>query len=71
MNVKTIVAGLLITLGIVVLAYSGITLKTPGRPIEILGMQIRTTDSHFIPPTVGALALVGGIMLLIVKPRLV
>ena len=69
MNTKTIVAGLLITLGVVVLAYSGITFKTPGKPIEFLGMHIETTDSHFIPPVVGALALVGGIVLLVVKPR--
>jgi len=69
MNTKTISAVLLITLGIVVLAYAGITFKTPGKPIEFLGLHIATTDSHFIPPVVGALALVGGIGLLVVKPR--
>ena len=69
MNTKTIVAVLLITLGIVVLAYSGITFTTPGKTVEFLGMHIATTDSHFIPPVVGALALVGGIVLLLVKPR--
>ena len=69
MNTKSIVAVLLITVGIVVLAYSGITFKTPGKPVEFLGLHIETTDSHFIPPVVGALALVGGIVLLLVKPR--
>ena len=69
MNTKTIVAAILITLGIVVLAYSGITFKTPGKPIDFLGIHIETTDSHFIPPVVGALALIGGIVLLVVKPR--
>lgn len=69
MNTKTIVAVVLIALGIVVLAYSGITFKTPGKPVNFLGMHIETTDSHFIPPVVGALALVGGIVLLVVKPR--
>jgi hypothetical protein len=69
MNTKTIIAVGLVTLGIVVLAYSGITFNTPGKPIEFLGMTIATTDSHFIPPVVGALALVGGIVLLLVKPR--
>jgi len=68
MNTKSMVAVLLVVLGIVVLAYSGITFKTPGRPIDFLGMHIRTTDSHFIPPVVGALALVGGVVLLLVKP---
>jgi hypothetical protein len=69
MNTKTIVAVLLVTLGIVVLAYSGITFTTPGKPVEFLGMHFETTVNHFIPPVVGALALVGGIVLLVVKPR--
>jgi len=69
MNTKSIVAVLLITLGIVVLAYSGITFSTPGQPIDFLGLHIETTHSHFVPPVVGALALVGGIVLLVVKPR--
>ena len=69
MNTKTIVAVILVALGIVVLAYSGITFTTPGKPVDFLGMHIETTHSHFIPPVVGALALVGGIVLLLVKPR--
>jgi hypothetical protein len=69
MNTKTIVAVILIALGVVVLAYSGITFTTPGKPVEFLGMHIATTDSHFIPPVVGAFALVGGIVLLLVNPK--
>jgi hypothetical protein len=69
MNSKNIVAVLLITLGIVVIIYSGISFTTPGKDIDFLGMHIATTDSHFIPPAVGVLALVGGIVLLLVKPR--
>jgi hypothetical protein len=69
MNIKTIVAVLLVTLGIVVLAYSGITFTTPGKPVEFLGMHFETTVNHFIPPVVGALALVGGIVLLVVNPK--
>jgi hypothetical protein len=68
MNTRTIVAVLLVTLGIVVLAYSGLSFKTPGQPINFLGMHIATTNSHFIPPFVGAIALVGGIVLLVIKP---
>jgi hypothetical protein len=59
----------LVTFGIVVLAYSGITFNTPGKPVDFLGMHIETTHSHFIPPVVGAFALVGGILLLLVKPK--
>jgi hypothetical protein len=66
---RSLVAILLITLGAVVLAYSGLSFKTPGQPIEFLGMHIATTDSHFIPPAVGALALVGGIVLLLARPK--
>ena len=69
MNTKTIIAAILITLGIVVLAYSGLSFTTPGKPIEFLGMHIATTDNHFVPPVAGALALVGGIALLLMKPR--
>jgi hypothetical protein len=69
MNTKTIVAVILVTLGIVVLAYSGISFSTPGKPVEFLGMRIATTDNHFIPPVVGALALVGGIVLFLASPK--
>jgi uncharacterized membrane protein YdcZ (DUF606 family) len=71
MNTKTIVAVILVTLGIVVLAYSGITFSTPGKPVDFLGLHIETTHSHFIPPVVGAISLVGGIVLMFVKPRAV
>ena len=69
MSTKNMMAGLLITVGVVVLAYSGISFTTPGKPVEFLGMRIETTDSHFIPPVAGALALVGGIVMLVIKPR--
>lgn len=69
MNAKTISAVFLITLGIVVLAYSGITFTTPGQPIEFLGLHIKTTVSHFVPPVVGAIALVGGILLWLLNPK--
>jgi hypothetical protein len=69
MTTKSILAVILVTLGVVVLAYSGITFTTPGKPVNILGLHFETTVSHFIPPAIGALALVGVIVLLIVNPR--
>jgi len=69
MRPKTIMAGLLIVLGIVVLAYSGITYQTRGKPVEIGVLHIETTKSHFIPPAVGAVALVGGVMLLVLDTQ--
>jgi hypothetical protein len=68
MNSKTI-AVVLIALGIVVLAYSGITFKTPGKPIDFLGIHVETTHSHFIPPVIGAFALIGGIVVLVASPK--
>jgi hypothetical protein len=37
MNTKTIVALILVILGLVMLAYSSITFPTPGKPVEFLG----------------------------------
>lgn len=69
MRSKMIVAVILIGLGIVVLAYSGITYKTRGKPVDIGPLHIETTKSHFIPPVAGAVALVGGIVLLALDTR--
>ncbi len=69
MNAKSIVAIILVVLGIVVLAYSGITFTTPGETVQFLGMRIETRETHFGPPIFGALSLVGGIVLLLLKPR--
>ena len=68
MNTKMI-AMILVGLGIVVLAYSGITYTTRGKPVDVLGVHVETTRSHFSPPVAGALALVGGIVLLTVNPK--
>jgi hypothetical protein len=68
MNMKMI-ALILVALGIVVLAYSGITYKTPGKPIDALGVHIETTHSHFVPPVAGALMLAGGLVLLVAGPK--
>jgi hypothetical protein len=69
MSLSKIIAVVLITLGVVVLAYSGITLRTPGSPVVIGPVHVETTRSHFIPPVVGALALVGGVVLLVVGSK--
>ena len=68
MNSKS-VAIVLIVLGLVVLAYSGITFKTPGKPVDVLGVHVETTHSHFIPPVAGAIALAIGVVLLVVNPK--
>jgi hypothetical protein len=69
MNTKTIIALILIVTGLVVLAYSGITFKTPGQSVDFLGMHFQTTVSHFISPAMGAVALIIGVIMLIIKPE--
>jgi len=69
MSIKTIISVILSALGIVVLAYSGLSFTIPGKPVVFLGIHIATTNSHFIPPAVGALTFVGGIVLLLVNPK--
>jgi len=66
MSSRNIIVVVLITLGIVVLAYSGISFRTRGQPVDLGPVHVETTRSHFIPPVVGAIALVGGIVLLVV-----
>lgn len=66
MNLKTLLAAILIVFGVVVLAYSGISFTTPGEHMSFFGLHVATTNAHFIPPVVGAIALAGGIVLLLV-----
>jgi hypothetical protein len=66
MGSRRMLAVILIVLGIVVLAYSGISFRTRGNPVDIGPLHVETTNSHFIPPVVGAIALVGGIVLIAV-----
>jgi hypothetical protein len=66
----TIIAAKLVALGVVVLALSGNCLPTSGQPVNFPGIHSETTERwHVIPPVAGALAVAGGIALLIVKPK--
>lgn len=69
MYAKYFAAIVLIILGVLVLTYSGISFTTPGETVQFFGIRIETRETHFIPPIFGALALVGGIVLLLLKPR--
>ena len=60
-----LVALVLIGLGVVVLAYSGISFRTRGQPVDLGPVHIETTRRHFIPPVVGAVALIGGLVILL------
>jgi hypothetical protein len=63
------VAGLiLIVLGIISFAYQGINYTTHKKVVDIGPIQATTTEHKTIPlpPVLGGLALVGGIVLLVV-----
>ncbi len=67
MRTKTVVAIILIAIGIVSFAYQGITYQTKEKVVDIGPVEVTSekTKKIPIPPIVGAIALVGGIVLLI------
>jgi hypothetical protein len=68
MKPKTIIAIILIALGIVAFAYQGITYTTREKVVDLGPIQVTTekTKTLPLPPILGAIALVGGIVLLVV-----
>lgn len=71
MKPRSIIAIILIALGIVAFAYQGITYTTREKVVDIgpIQMTAEKTKSIPLPPIVGAIALVGGIVLLVVGSR--
>jgi H+/Cl- antiporter ClcA len=71
MKPKLIVAGILIVLGVVAFVYQGITYTTQSEGVNIGSLHLSTEQTHRIPlpPILGAIALVGGIALLLVDKR--
>jgi hypothetical protein len=69
MKPATIVGIILIIVGILSFAYQGITYKTREKAVDLGPLQITTEQTHTIPlpPILGALALVGGVVLLVVS----
>jgi hypothetical protein len=71
MKPKIIIAIILIALGVAALAYQGITYTTREKVVDLGPIQVTTekTKTLPLPPIVGAIALVGGIVLLIVGSK--
>jgi hypothetical protein len=71
MRPKIIIAIILIALGIVAFAYQGITYTTREKVVDLgpIQMTAEKTKTLPLPPIVGAIALVGGIVLLVVGSR--
>jgi len=61
---------ILIALGLIGLAYGGFTYKTREKIIDIGPIQATQEKTHQVPlpPIAGALALIGGIVLVVRKP---
>ncbi|MHB8139580.1 MAG: DUF3185 domain-containing protein [Smithellaceae bacterium] len=71
MKPKIIIAIVLIVLGIAALAYQGITYTTREKVVDLgpIQMTAEKTKTIPLPPILGVIALVGGIVLLAVGSR--
>jgi hypothetical protein len=71
MNPKIIIAIVLIALGIVAFAYQGITYTTREKVVDVgpIHMTAEKTKTIPLPPILGALAIAGGVVLLVVGRR--
>jgi hypothetical protein len=71
MRPKIIIAIILIVLGIAAFAYQGITYTTREKVVDLGPIQVTAEKTKTIPlpPIVGAIALVGGIVLLVMGSK--
>jgi uncharacterized membrane protein YidH (DUF202 family) len=67
MRTNTLLGIVLIVIGIVAFAYQGITYTTREKVIELgpVQMTAERTKTLPLPPIVGAIALIGGVVLLV------
>jgi drug/metabolite transporter (DMT)-like permease len=66
MGGKTILGIALVIIGIVALAYQGVTYTTQKKVVDIGPIQATKEEHHTIPlpPILGALALIGGVVVI-------
>jgi LPXTG-motif cell wall-anchored protein len=71
MKTHILIGIILIVIGIVALAYQGITYTTRDKVIDIGPIQLTAekTKTLPLPPIVGGVALVGGIVLLFIRKQ--
>jgi hypothetical protein len=71
MKPLSIVGILLVILGIAAFAYQGITYTTQEKVVDLGPLQVTAEKSRTIPlpPVMGAIALTGGIVLLVIAKR--
>jgi uncharacterized membrane protein HdeD (DUF308 family) len=71
MKPATVIGVILIVIGIVALAYQGITYTTSEKVVDLgpLKVEAKREKTIPLPPVVGAAALIGGIVLVLVSRR--
>jgi hypothetical protein len=68
MSSRSIVGIALIVLGILALAYQGFTYTVPRKAVDVGPVHVTKDEKHTVPlpPVLGALALIGGIAVLVI-----
>jgi len=71
MKTTSLIGIILIVIGIVALAYQGITYTTREKVVDIGSIQVTAdkTKTFPLPPIMGGIALVGGIVLLVMGSK--
>ena len=71
MKPLAIVGVILIVLGVVALAYQGISYTTKEKVVDLGPLKVEARKEHTIPlpPVLGGIALLGGVVLLIASAR--
>jgi uncharacterized membrane protein HdeD (DUF308 family) len=67
MSGRTIIGVALLILGIVALAYQGFSYTVPKKAVDLGPIQVTRQERHTVPlpPILGALALIGGIAVVV------
>lgn len=71
MSGRSLVGIALLILGIVALAYQGFSYTVPKKEVDLGPIQVTKEERHtvLLPPILGALALIGGIVVLVTDRR--
>jgi LPXTG-motif cell wall-anchored protein len=72
MNTRTIIAIVLIVIGVAVLGYKGITYTTKEPIVDVPGIvKVEAEKEHTIPigPIIGGVALAGGLALILIRRK--
>lgn len=71
MNGRTVIALILVIIGILALVYQGFSYTTQKKVLDVGPIQATKQEHHTVslPPVLGAIALVGGIIVLVTGRR--